>query len=328
MRQRRTPRGATAVLLVLVALGSIAVGGAVIARAASGPASASSPTTTVANPVAGALSPRQATPVLQAAPIIIPPAPSTTSTTAATAPPPAPTEMPSVTTAARGTGIPVAWRRYIAPATPSSRNASATDITDPSVAATVLVTRLPLYTSPGAAQPSSSLANPNYLGATDVLLVTGYEPGWIQGYLPVRPNEATAWFPAADVSVSLVAEHLVVHLGARTITLYRDNVPVVTYPVAPGAPDSPTPTGSFFVAFVVKVTDPGSAYGPYALGTSDFSGTYQTFEGGPGQIGIHGTDQPWVIGTYASHGCIRLFDNDIAALAPQIVPGTPVEVEN
>jgi len=108
--------------------------------------------------------------------------------------------------------------------------------------------------------------------------------------------------------------------------LYCNNAPVFSAPIASGASDSPTPTGSYFVAYVVRVTDPSGPYGPWAMGTSDFSDTYYSFEGGPGQIGIHGTDQPWVIGSYASHGCIRLDNQDIAELAPQVLPGTPVEI--
>ena len=60
------------------------------------------------------------------------------------------------------------------------------------------------------------------------------------------------------------------------------------------------------MAYIVKLTDPGDVYGPYAMGTSAFSNTYYSFDGGPGQVGIHGTNQPWVIGSYASHGCVRL----------------------
>jgi len=45
-------------------------------------------------------------------------------------------------------------------------------------------------------------------------------------------------------------------------------------------------------------------------------------------VGIHGTDEPWVVGSYASHGCVRLRNSDITTLAGLVVPGTPVEIEN
>jgi lipoprotein-anchoring transpeptidase ErfK/SrfK len=217
---------------------------------------------------------------------------------------------------------------WVSSVVPPAANGTPSNITDPSAVATATVPHLPLYASPGAPQPTSSLANPNYLGATIVLLVTGYQPGWVQAYIPERPNESTAWIPASDVTISFVPDHIVVSLSARQLTLYHDNTPVFQTPVAPGAPSSPTPTGSFFVAYIVKLTDPGGPYGPYALGTSAFSNTYYSFEGGPGQVGIHGTDQPWVIGSYASHGCVRLPNPAITAVAQQILPGTPVEIES
>lgn len=200
------------------------------------------------------------------------------------------------------------------------------NIVDPTPVATAIVPSLPLYSAPGAATPVTHMANPNWLGAPLVLLVTGYQGNWVQGYIPVRPNETTAWFPAADVSITPDPYHIAIGIGAHKLVLYKNNQPIFTAPVATGAPDSPTPTGSYFVSFIVKLTDPQDAYGPYALGTSDFSNTYFSFEGGPGQVGIHGTNQPWVIGSYASHGCVRLNNNDITTIAEQIPPGTPVEI--
>jgi lipoprotein-anchoring transpeptidase ErfK/SrfK len=258
-----------------------------------------------------------------AAPVTIPPAPSTTNAGAAPGAGPAGSDAAGSGTGS-GYGGPVPhWVRSVAPAT---INGAPTNVNDPSVVATATVRTLPLYNSPNAPTPSRTLANPNNLGAALTLLVTGYQAGWVQAYIPVRPNETTAWMPADDVSISFVTTHIVVNLTARQLTLYRDNAPVFQTPVAPGAPSSPTPTGSFFVAYIVKLTDPGGPYGPFALGTSAFSNTYFSFEGGPGQVGIHGTDQPWVIGSYASHGCVRLPNSAITTVATQILPGTPVEI--
>jgi len=200
------------------------------------------------------------------------------------------------------------------------------DVHDPSTVATATVSTLPLYASPTAASPVEALPNRNYLGAPLVLLVADIQGSWIETYLPQRPNGSTAWVPASDVTLSSAPCHISVSIVAHQLVLYCNNAQVFDAPVATGAPDSPTPTGSFFVAYIVRLTDPGGAYGPYALGTSAFSNTYYSFEGGPGQIGIHGTNQPWVVGSYASHGCIRLYNNDITTLAQQIVPGTPIEI--
>ncbi|RUM88621.1 MAG: hypothetical protein DSZ24_03225 [Thermodesulfatator sp.] len=45
-----------------------------------------------------------------------------------------------------------------------------------------------------------------------------------------------------------------------------------------------------------------------------------------GAYAIHGTNKPWGIGRRVSHGCIRLYPEDIAALFPLVPVGTPVKV--
>ena len=228
-------------------------------------------------------------------------------TTVVTTPPVVATETSTGVVAAVSNGVP-------------------SNITDPSEIATSQVATLPLYAAPGAPTAKGTLPIRNYLGAHLVLLVTAIQGDWIQAYIPERPNEATAWVPLADVSLSTVPCHIVIAISAHLLTLYCNNAAVFQTPVATGAPNSPTPTGSFFVAYIVKLTDPGDVYGPYALGLSAFSNTYFSFDGGPGQIGIHGTNQPWVIGSYASHGCVRLPNAAITTVAQRIAPGTPVEI--
>ncbi|MBF9232941.1 L,D-transpeptidase [Microvirga alba] len=46
-----------------------------------------------------------------------------------------------------------------------------------------------------------------------------------------------------------------------------------------------------------------------------------------GQYAIHGTNRPSSIGTYASYGCIRMFNEDIMDLFEQVGVGTRVVVE-
>jgi L,D-transpeptidase ErfK/SrfK len=42
--------------------------------------------------------------------------------------------------------------------------------------------------------------------------------------------------------------------------------------------------------------------------------------------GIHGTNRPYGIGRRVSHGCIRLYPEDIEVLSRRINPGTPVKI--
>jgi lipoprotein-anchoring transpeptidase ErfK/SrfK len=43
-------------------------------------------------------------------------------------------------------------------------------------------------------------------------------------------------------------------------------------------------------------------------------------------IGLHGTNEPDSIGRDVSHGCIRLRNRDITALAEKLPLGTPVRI--
>ena len=47
---------------------------------------------------------------------------------------------------------------------------------------------------------------------------------------------------------------------------------------------------------------------------------------GDGTYGIHGTNRPETIGTFASYGCFRMYNNDILDLFSQVAIGTAVTV--
>lgn len=42
--------------------------------------------------------------------------------------------------------------------------------------------------------------------------------------------------------------------------------------------------------------------------------------------GIHGTNNPWSIGRMATHGCIRMYDDELAGLFARVRSGTPVRL--
>ena len=45
-----------------------------------------------------------------------------------------------------------------------------------------------------------------------------------------------------------------------------------------------------------------------------------------GEYAIHGTNRPNSIGTFASYGCIRMYNEDILDLLERVHVGTPVIV--
>ncbi len=68
-------------------------------------------------------------------------------------------------------------------------------------------------------------------------------------------------------------------------------------------------------------------YGPYAFGLSGHSPTLRSFAGGDAQLGLHGTDQPRLLGRSVSHGCIRIANDVVRRLAGLLPLGTPVVVQ-
>lgn len=126
--------------------------------------------------------------------------------------------------------------------------------------------------------------------------------------------------------LSATTWHIVVETAKRKVAIYDSGRLVQTFKAIVGTPSTPTPLGSFFVEEVVQMptTAPGA---PYALALSARSNVFQTFDGGPGQIAIHGLENiGGVLGTDTSHGCIRLDTAAMDWLVLHISPGVPVSI--
>jgi lipoprotein-anchoring transpeptidase ErfK/SrfK len=150
---------------------------------------------------------------------------------------------------------------------------------------------------------------------------------WVHVRLPGRPSGHTGWILADQTIPSSTEWRVVVQVSARTVTVYRDGLVVRTFPAVVPKPSTPTPYGQFFVEESLEISPPGVG-GPFALAISARSDIFQEFEGGPGQIAIHGTDglsDP--LGSAASHGCIRVSPTAIRWLARRIGGGVPVTVQ-
>jgi lipoprotein-anchoring transpeptidase ErfK/SrfK len=150
---------------------------------------------------------------------------------------------------------------------------------------------------------------------------------WLLVMLPGRPNGSSGWISQQDTRELVTAWAIVVDLAARRVSVYNDARRTAIFQAVVGKPSTPTPTGQFFVEETLQMS-PGEAGGPFALALSARSDVLQEFEGGPGQIAIHGRDNlGGTLGTAASHGCIRLATASIDWLAARIGPGTPVTIE-
>lgn len=88
-----------------------------------------------------------------------------------------------------------------------------------------------------------------------------------------------------------------------------------SYPVAIGKKDTPSPIGNWKISSKALMNGP---FGGYWLGLNAPWDTY----------GIHGTSNPNSIGSMASSGCIRMFNNNAQELYSLVDYGTPVIISS
>ena len=147
---------------------------------------------------------------------------------------------------------------------------------------------------------------------------------WYHVSVPMRPNGTYGWVPAAAADLAPTVAQIVVTVGRRTIDVYRHNKHVLHGKVAVGAPGRETPLGHYFVgATFVPENDP--FLGVYALETSAYS-KLTDWPGG-GIVGIHGTNEPWLLGQAVSHGCVRVSNATASALKRLTPVGTPILIK-
>jgi len=129
----------------------------------------------------------------------------------------------------------------------------------------------------------------------------------------------------AEIFAESAERRIVISLPDRKIVLIEDGRVVKIYPIAVGKDATPSPRGEFhIVSRVVKPTwyQPGKVVPP---GPSNPLGTRWMGLGYKG-YGIHGTNQPRSIGKAASHGCIRMRNQDVEDLFERVEVGDPVEM--
>lgn len=151
--------------------------------------------------------------------------------------------------------------------------------------------------------------------------------GWVlaavlvlSGFALGQANEAPN-----DAKSERVRRQIVVSIPDRKLAVLENGAILRIFPVAVGAAVSPSPVGQFEIvsrlanptyyhAGVVVPPGSGNPIGPRWIGL-DRKG-----------YGIHGTNQPRSIGHAASHGCIRLRNQQIEQLYEMVRVGDTVEI--
>ena len=143
------------------------------------------------------------------------------------------------------------------------------------------------------------------------------------------------------------SRHVVMLRGRRRMFLLEKGNLRNAFPVAVGMPGWETPTGRFEV--LQKIPNPvwvhpvsgerveeqgpdnplGShwiAFHRDCLGRDAHDGEAWITIKGCTTTGFHGTPHRWTVGRAVSHGCVRLYNEDVSALYRQVSLGTQVTV--
>jgi len=166
------------------------------------------------------------------------------------------------------------------------------------------------------------------------------------GYLEIiRANpKVDPWLPEAGSAIPIPSQWilpngprrgLVLNIPEMRLYYYLGDSRVMTFPLGVGVEGQDTPQGLYRIGEKrsdpvwhvppsiqkemekpVKSVPPGpdNPLGKYWMRLSSTS------------YGIHGTNNPWAIGRYVTHGCIRLYPEDIEYLYTKTRARTPVRV--
>ncbi len=173
-----------------------------------------------------------------------------------------------------------------------------------------------------------------------------------QDEIVLANSDVDRWLPGEGTRVVVPTRYILPRAERRGLVL---NVPemrlyyfppgqpdvIETYPASIGRMDWSTPQGTTTV--VAKSTDPdwrppesikleAAARGnplPDVIpsGPDNPLGKFALRLGLPGYL-IHSTNKPYGVGMRVTHGCVRMYPEDIELLFPQVPVGTPVQIVN
>lgn len=156
--------------------------------------------------------------------------------------------------------------------------------------------------------------------------------------IPVlAPVEAAITQPGTPLDQAITSEvateaiRLVLSLSERRVYVYRGDTVENSYPVAVGRKGWETPVGEFEVFH--QVSEPGwtNPFTNEVMGpgpNNPLGDRWIAFwTDGNNSIGFHGTPNRESVGKAASHGCVRMYNEDVKELYEIVAIGTPVTVE-
>lgn len=182
-----------------------------------------------------------------------------------------------------------------------------------------------------------SLARRHGVGLEELKLANPGIDMWLPG------EGTTITLPTQFVLPRAPREGVVINIAELRLYYYPADEPdkVHTYPISIGRMDWSTPVGR--TSIVAKAANP-SWYPPQSIrdehaergdilppvvppGPDNPLGAHALRLDLPGYL-IHGTNRPSGVGMRVTHGCIRMFPEDIEGLFERVPTGTPVHIVN
>jgi lipoprotein-anchoring transpeptidase ErfK/SrfK len=166
----------------------------------------------------------------------------------------------------------------------------------------------------------------SWYGYPSILPVIAKTRDRLEVRLAQRPDEATTWIKRSAAVLTVTHWAILVNISQHWLYVFHDGIQQASFPVGNGATNTPTPTGTYFVAFHAPPTNSG--YGSVMMETSAHSRAIEHFEGGNDAIiAIHGpVGSDAQIGNHGaaiSNGCIRMHDWDLNQVK-HVPNGAPV----
>ncbi|MCW8930877.1 MAG: L,D-transpeptidase family protein [Gammaproteobacteria bacterium] len=207
---------------------------------------------------------------------------------------------------------------------------------DPNESLIGLSPETPYYTKANADDTLLDVARRFNIGQNEILLVNPEVDRWLPG------AGASILIPGSRVLPDVPREGLTLNLPEYRLYYFpADNKTVITHPVSIGRQDWNTPLGQ--TKIVQKKADPTwtppeSIKKEHAekgeilpdvvpAGPDNPLGLFALRLGIPGYL-IHGTNKPFGVGMRVSHGCVRMYPEDIEKLFPEVKVGMPVNIVN
>ncbi len=194
----------------------------------------------------------------------------------------------------------------------------------------------PLYIHAKQEDTLLDVARRYNIGQNEILLVNPEVDRWLPG------TQASILIPSSRILPDTPRKGLTLNLPEYRLYYFSsDNKNVITHPVSIGRQDWNTPLGQTKV--IQKKADPTwtppeSIKKEHAekgdplpdvvpAGPDNPLGLFALRLGIPGYL-IHGTNKPYGVGMRVSHGCVRMYPEDIEKLFPEVKLGMPVNIIN